>query len=99
MNSSTSSPRAFEKHLSSPQIVNPHFFSTRSDAALSFAARAKSGRSSIIGPNAVSAAVASYRGDEEGTKEDMLRALKSALVHAWAQGGDRVEVPKDAWNH
>ncbi len=47
----------------------------------------------------VSAAVASYRGDEEGTKEDMLRALKGALVHAWAQGGDRVEVPKDAWNH
>ena len=47
----------------------------------------------------MSAAVASYRGDEEGTKEDMLRALKGALVTAWARGGDRVEVPKDAWNH
>ena len=47
----------------------------------------------------VSAAIASYRGDDDGTKEDMLQALKGALVEAWAQGGDRVEIPKDGWNH
>lgn len=46
----------------------------------------------------VSAAVACHRGDEEGTKEDMLRALEGALVAARARGGDRVEVPKDDWN-
>ena len=47
----------------------------------------------------VSAAVASYRGDDDGTQEDMLGALKGALVAAWAEGGDRVEVPKGGWNH
>jgi diguanylate cyclase (GGDEF)-like protein len=47
----------------------------------------------------VSAGIASYRGDDEGTKEDMLQALKGALVAAWGQGGDCVEIPKDGWNH
>ena len=45
----------------------------------------------------VSAAVASHRGEDEGTKEDMLRALEGALATARAQGGDRVEVPKEGW--
>jgi PleD family two-component response regulator len=47
----------------------------------------------------VSAAIASYRGDDDGTKEDMLQALKAALIEAWAQGGDRVAIPNDGWNH
>ncbi len=45
----------------------------------------------------VSAAVASNRG-EEGTGQEMLDALKGALVAAWAAGGDRVEIPADRWN-
>lgn len=47
----------------------------------------------------VSAAIASYRGDDDGTKEDMLGSLKGALVTARAQGGNRIEIPKDGWNH
>ncbi len=46
----------------------------------------------------VSAAVASTRGDEEGTSRDMVRALKGALVEAQSKGGDRVELPADGWN-
>lgn len=45
----------------------------------------------------VSAAVASNRG-EEGTGQEMLDALKGALVAAWAAGGDRVEIPAHRWN-
>ena len=46
----------------------------------------------------LSAGIASYRGDDDGTKEDMLAALKGALVTAWEHGGDRVEIPKSGWN-
>ena len=46
----------------------------------------------------VSAAVASHRGDDEGSARDMLRALKGALVTAQSEGGDRVELPPDGWN-
>ena len=44
MNSSTSSPRALANPLSSPEIANPHFSSTRKDATLSFTVRAYMGR-------------------------------------------------------
>jgi diguanylate cyclase (GGDEF)-like protein len=46
----------------------------------------------------VSAGVASHKGEGDGTKGDMLRALNGALVAAQTAGGDRVEVPVDAWN-
>jgi len=46
----------------------------------------------------VSAAVASHRGDGEGTARDMLMALKRALVAAHSGGGDRVELSADGWN-
>ncbi len=46
----------------------------------------------------VSAAVASHRGDAEGSARDMLRALKGALVAAQSSGGDRVELPAEGWN-
>ncbi len=49
----------------------------------------------------VSAGVASHRGGSDGTVgtvADMLRALKGALLAAQAAGGDRVEVPTEAWN-
>ena len=46
----------------------------------------------------VSAAVASHRGDAEGTARDMLMALKRALVAAHSGGGDRVELSADGWN-
>ena len=46
----------------------------------------------------VSAAVASHRGDGEGTAREMMMALKGALVAAQSGGGDRVEIPVDGWN-
>jgi len=46
----------------------------------------------------VSAAVASHRGDGEGSARDMVRALKGALVAAQSGGGDRVGLPTDGWN-
>ena len=46
----------------------------------------------------VSAAVASHRGEGDGTARDMLRTLKLTLVKAQSEGGDRVEVPADGWN-
>ena len=46
----------------------------------------------------VSAAVASYRGEGEGTARDMLMALKEILMKAQSEGGDRIEVPTDSWN-
>ena len=46
----------------------------------------------------VSAALASHRGEGEGTAHDMLTALKETLVKAQSEGGDRVEVPTDGWN-
>ena len=46
----------------------------------------------------VSSAVASHRGDGEGTARDMLMALKRSLVEAQSAGGDRIEIPADAWN-
>ncbi len=46
----------------------------------------------------VSAAVASHRGDGDGTARDMLMALKRTLVEAQSGGGDRVEIPADDWN-
>ncbi len=46
----------------------------------------------------VSAGVASHRGGSDGTVADMLRALRGALLAAQAAGGDRVEVPTEAWN-
>jgi GGDEF domain-containing protein len=46
----------------------------------------------------VSAAVASHRGNGEGTARDMMMALKGALVAAQSGGGDRVEIPVDGWN-
>ena len=45
----------------------------------------------------VSAAVASHRGDGEGTARDMLMALKRALVAAHSGGGDRVELSAAGW--
>ena len=46
----------------------------------------------------VSSAVASHRGDGEGTARDMLMALKRSLVAAQSAGGDQIEIPADAWN-
>ena len=46
----------------------------------------------------LSAGVASHRGEADGTIHDMLRALKGALVAAQSKGGDRVEIPIEAWN-
>ena len=45
----------------------------------------------------VTAAVASHRGEGEGTARDMLMALKETLLEAQSEGGDRVEVPSDGW--
>ncbi|MCH7890798.1 MAG: GGDEF domain-containing protein [Gemmatimonadetes bacterium] len=46
----------------------------------------------------VSAAVASHRGEGDGSARDMLRALKGALVAAQSAGGDRIELPTEGWN-
>ncbi len=46
----------------------------------------------------VSAAVASHRGDDDGTARDMLRALKGALVKAQSEDGSHVEIPAEGWN-
>ncbi len=46
----------------------------------------------------VSAAVASHRGDDEGTARDMLRALKGALVKAQSGDVGQVEIPAEGWN-
>ena len=46
----------------------------------------------------VSAAVASHRGEGEGTSSDMVTALEDTLVQAQSEGGDRVEVPASGWN-
>ena len=46
----------------------------------------------------VSAAVATHRGDGEGTARDMMMALKGALVAAQSGGGVRVEITVDVWN-
>ena len=46
----------------------------------------------------VSAAVASHRGDDDGTARDMLRALKGALVKAQSGDGGQVEIPAEGWN-
>ena len=46
----------------------------------------------------VSSAVASHRGDGEGMARDMLMELKRSLVAAQSAGGDRIEIPADAWN-
>jgi diguanylate cyclase (GGDEF)-like protein len=46
----------------------------------------------------VSAGVASHRGEGEGTRQEMVQALKAALMEARAAGGNRVEICQDAWN-
>jgi hypothetical protein len=46
----------------------------------------------------VSAAVASHRGEGEGTGRDMVTALEATLVQTQSEGGDRVEVPTNVWN-
>ena len=46
----------------------------------------------------VSAAVASHRGEGEGTARDMVTALEATLVQTQPEGGDRIEVPTNGWN-
>jgi hypothetical protein len=46
----------------------------------------------------VSAAVASHRGEGEGTARDMVTALEATLMQTQSEGGDRVEVPTNGWN-
>jgi hypothetical protein len=58
ISSSTSSPRARANERSCPQTTNPHFCSTRSEAALSLMTPANSGLSSTRARNSRSAVVA-----------------------------------------
>ena len=44
------------------------------------------------------AGVASHRGEGEGTRQEMVQALKAAPMEARAAGGNRVEIYQDAWN-
>ena len=46
----------------------------------------------------VSAGIASHRGDGDGTRQDMVLALKGALQEARSAGGNRVEICQDDWN-